>query len=50
MLCIVAERTRYCDRFRNSRMHEVPVAAFPAAIDETGAFKLGDKFSHLLRH
>jgi hypothetical protein len=26
------------------------VAAFPAAIDETRALKLGDKFSYLLRH
>jgi len=26
------------------------VAAFPAAINETCAFKLGDKFSYLLRH
>jgi len=50
VLCIVAKRTRYCDRFRNSRMHEVPVATFPAAIDETCAFKLGDKFSYLRRH
>jgi len=29
---------------------KVPVAAFPAAINETCAFKLGDKFSYLLRH
>jgi hypothetical protein len=29
---------------------EVPVAAFPAAINETRALKLGDKFSYLLRH
>ena len=47
---IVAKRTRYCDRFRNSRVDEVPVAALPAAIDETRAFKFGDKFSYLLRH
>ena len=50
MLRIVAKRTRYCDRFRNARVDKVPVAAFAAAIDETRAFKLGDKFSHLLRH
>ena len=50
MLCIVAKRTRYCDRFRNSRVDEVPVAAFSAAIDEACAFKLGDKFSYLLWH
>jgi len=31
-------------------MNEVPVAAFSASIDETGAFKLGNKFFHLLRH
>jgi hypothetical protein len=29
---------------------KVPVAAFPAAINETRPLKLGDKFSHLLRH
>jgi hypothetical protein len=29
---------------------EVSVAAVPAAISETRAFKLGDKFSYLLRH
>ena len=50
MPCIVAKRARYCDRFRNSRVDKVPVAAFPAAINETCAFKLGDKFSYLLRH
>jgi hypothetical protein len=50
MHCIVAKRTRYCDRFRNFRVDEVPVAAFPAAINEARAFKLGDKLSHLLRH
>jgi len=50
MPCIVAKRPRYCDRFRNSRVDEVPVAAFPAAINETRALKLGDKFSYLLRH
>ena len=50
MHCIVAKRTRYCDRFRNSRVDEVPVVAFPTAIDETCAFKLGDKFSYLLWH
>ncbi len=26
------------------------MATFPATIDETCAFKLGNKFSHLLRH
>lgn len=50
MLRIVAKRTRYCDRFRNSRVDKVPVATLSAAINETRAFKLGDKFSHLLRH
>lgn len=50
MHCIVAKRTRYRDWFRNFRVDEVPVAAFPAAIDEARAFKLGDKFSYLLRH
>jgi len=47
---IIAKRTRFCDRFRNSGVDEVPVAAFPAAVDEACAFKLGDKFSYLLRH
>jgi hypothetical protein len=50
MSCIVPKRTRYCDRFGNSRVDEVPVAAFPASIDEACAFKLGNKFSYLLRH
>ena len=50
MPCIVAKRARYCDRFGNFRVDEVPVAAPPAAIDETRALKLGDKFSYLLRH
>jgi hypothetical protein len=50
MLRIVAKRTRYCDRFRNSPVDKVPVAAFSAAINEARAFKLGDKFSQLLRH
>jgi hypothetical protein len=45
MLRIVAKRTRYRDRLRNSRVHKVLVATFPAAINETGAFKLRDKFS-----
>ena len=31
-------------------MHKVSVAAFSAAINETRAFKLIDKFPHLLRH
>jgi hypothetical protein len=50
MLRIVAKRTRYCDRFQNSRVDKVPVAAFSAVINETRAFKLDNKFSHLLRH
>lgn len=50
MLRIVAKRTRYCDRFRNFRMNKVSVAAFSAAVNETRAFKLVDKFSHFLRH
>ena len=50
MFCIVAKRTRYCDRFGNSRVNEVPVTAFPAAINETRALKLGDEFPYLLRH
>jgi len=29
---------------------KVSAVAFPAPIDETCAFKLGNKFSHLLRH
>jgi len=31
-------------------MNKVSVAAFSASIDEPGAFKLGNKFFHLLRH
>jgi hypothetical protein len=31
-------------------MNKVSVATFPASIDEACAFKLGNKFSHLLRH
>jgi hypothetical protein len=31
-------------------VNEVPVAALPAAINETRALKLGDEFSYLLRH
>jgi len=50
MLGIVAQRTRYCDGFGNFRVDKVSVAAFAIAIDETRAFKLCDKFSHLLRH
>ena len=50
MLRVVAKRTRYCDRFEHSRMNKVSVAAFSASIDETGAFKLDNKFFHLLRH
>ena len=50
MLRIVAKRTRYCDRFRNSRMNKVSVATFSASVDEACAFKLGNKFSYLLRH
>jgi hypothetical protein len=50
VLGIVARRTRYCDGFGNAWVDKVSVAALAAAIDETRAFKLGDKFSHLLRH
>ena len=50
MHSIIAKRTRYCDRFRNSRVDKVPVAAFAAAIDEARTFKLGNKFSYLLGH
>jgi len=31
-------------------MDEVPVTAFSTPVDETCAFKLGNKLSHLLRH
>jgi len=31
-------------------MNKVSVATFSASIDETCAFKLGDKFSYLRRH
>jgi hypothetical protein len=31
-------------------MDKVSVATFPAALNETRAFKFGDKVSHLLRH
>jgi hypothetical protein len=50
MLRVVAKRTRYCDRFRNSRVDKVSLAAFSATINETRAFELGDQFSYLLRH
>ena len=50
MHCIVAKRTRHCGRFRNSRVDEVPVVAFPTAIDKSCVFKLGDNFSYVLWH
>ena len=49
-LCILAKYSRYCYRFRNFRVVKVPVAAFSAAIDETGTFEFSDKFSYLLLH
>jgi hypothetical protein len=31
-------------------VNKVSMAAFSAPVDETSAFKLGNKLSHLLRH
>lgn len=50
MLCVVARCAGYCDGFRNSRVHEVSVTTFSAAVRESRALYLGDKFSYLLRH
>ena len=50
MLCIVAKRTRYCDRSGNSLVDEISVTALSAAVDETRPFKLSNKFPYFLRH
>ncbi len=50
MLRILAGRTRYCDRFRNLRVHEVPVTALSTPIDKSRFLQLCDKLPHLRRH
>lgn len=50
MLRVIAKRTRQCDELGNLRVDEVSVTAIAASLNETRAFKLGDKFSHFLRH
>jgi len=42
VLRIVAGSTRYCDRFHELRVHEVPMTSFATAIAEAGFFQIDD--------
>src|SRR5882672_452023 len=49
-LGVIPKRSRYCDRFGESRMDKVAMASPPATVYEAGALELRDKIANLGWH
>jgi hypothetical protein len=43
VLRVIAKRTGYCDRRGDLRVNKIAMTTLAAAIDETGACKVGNK-------
>src|SRR5262249_3692448 len=50
LLCVITQRSRYCDGFGDLRVDEISMAALATPDNKSGSLKLGDKFSDLWWH